>query len=165
MTRIFVWWIVATMYLLSIQQMTAQRLALKNSSLSASSTVFDNTSTKLSTQQVIGQSSPISVTGNARLRIFQGFLQPLRRKSARATPFDFKVYPNPSKGFVYLNFQSNISDKIEIKVLNLAGEMLISTSTDDQEPLLELTSLSSGIYMISVLTDKGLSSVHKIILE
>jgi len=133
--------------------------------LSASSTVFDNSSTKIATRHVVGQSSLVGLAGNSRLQVFQGFLQPLSNRLVDGLQFDFSIYPNPSRGLVYLNFPNKISGRIEIQARNLEGKVLVSTSVSEHESVLELASLASGVYFVKALQDNGKSSVHKIILE
>jgi hypothetical protein len=69
--------------------------------------------------------------------------------------FEFSVYPNPSNGLI--NIQSEIAID-EIKIYSLQG-ILIENSSE-----IDISHLSSGIYFIEVLYEKG-KSVQKFIRE
>ena len=60
------------------------------------------------------------------------------------------IYPNPSNGLFNLNL-SNISDsKLKLEVYNLMGEKVWQSSFNTENSTINLTSLSKGIYYLSV---------------
>ena len=63
----------------------AQRLMLRNSSLSASSRVIDNSNSFLALQQVVAQTSLVGIAGNSKIQLSQGFLQPFTYAISRGS--------------------------------------------------------------------------------
>jgi endonuclease I len=58
-----------------------------------------------------------------------------------------KIYPNPSKGSVYIESESS-QGKISYKVITLAGSMVLSGSTEGKS--INISTLHSGIYQCSI---------------
>lgn len=66
----------------------------------------------------------------------------------------FSVYPNPTNGF--LNIKSNNNQHKTIELLDAFGKLVLSQSTEDKLTTLDISALSSGIYMLRVGTNKGI---------
>lgn len=75
---------------------------------------------------------------------------------------NFMVYPNPSNGV--LNIQSNYMGYKSIKLYDTYGKTVLSTTTFEDVITLDISSFSSGIYMLKVTTSKGAES-RKIIRQ
>ncbi|MFI5203752.1 MAG: T9SS type A sorting domain-containing protein [Flavobacteriales bacterium] len=71
------------------------------------------------------------------------------------------VYPNPSSGIFTIQSEKEIG---QISVVNLAGEKVYQSQTDDSEFRVDLSDKPKGIYFINVVTDAG-SFSKKIILD
>jgi len=76
--------------------------------------------------------------------------------------FDYlNIYPNPSSTdqIVNIDFATNQNLNIEIKILNLNGDMVSQKNHNavfgSQSFQLETNNLSKGMYIISIRTDKG----------
>jgi hypothetical protein len=67
---------------------------------------------------------------------------------------EFKVYPNPSPGIVYIRPSEEIGQEVQIKVTDLTGKVLIQESIKffaaDIEYSIDLSSLKEGIYILSI---------------
>ena len=63
------------------------------------------------------------------------------------------VYPNPSKGAFTMNWKSNKVSQVE--VYNLAGQLIISKSTEGTEENLNLTQEPNGFYFALVKDQDG----------
>lgn len=78
-----------------------------------------------------------------------------------------KVYPTPSKGILTIELpqETNIKEKLNIKILNSTGQMILQKKAKYQKEIqLDLDNLASGIYILII---KG-ESIHlnrKIIVQ
>jgi hypothetical protein len=75
------------------------------------------------------------------------------------------VYPNPSKGVFNIDFKNQVKN---IKVVNVMGQVVYSETIDadfaETTKKIDLSSFSSGVYMIDVTNDKG-TSTYKVLLD
>jgi hypothetical protein len=61
-------------------------------------------------------------------------------------------YPNPTSAIIYFDFTDN---KIElIKIFDLTGKTIIEKAEIQQNETIDLSGFESGIYLISIQTDK-----------
>ena len=80
---------------------------------------------------------------------------------------NFMIYPNPNKGNFNISFVSNTENEILIELHDIRGRSIFNskfqnTGTINQN--IDLGSLQSGIYLVSVL-DGNSKEVQKIIIE
>ncbi|MEO6191205.1 MAG: T9SS type A sorting domain-containing protein, partial [Saprospiraceae bacterium] len=80
--------------------------------------------------------------------------------------FELKIYPNPTKGIFNLEF--NFDGKVNIKVINLIGEVVlnqeINLSESTKKVPLDLTNAGAGIYLIQV-SSKNVIVTKKVVVE
>ena len=73
------------------------------------------------------------------------------------------LYPNPSKDFINIDFESNLSN-VSIEILNSLGDVLILENLADvsSEYIIQIAvhSLPSGLYLLSVKSDHQLHRVN-----
>lgn len=76
------------------------------------------------------------------------------------TPLDEKpvitITPNPASGFIHIQSSFKLSNKTSIKIVDISGKALIEkeeNSTEGFDMVLNIYSLSQGIYFVYVLTD------------
>ena len=69
---------------------------------------------------------------------------------------DIKVYPNPSSAYIYVEGNEKIKS---LQLYNLAGQKLDETNKD----ILDISKLTSGLYLLKVQTKDNHISTHKII--
>lgn len=74
---------------------------------------------------------------------------------------DFKFYPNPVKDVLHLSYTQSISD---VAVYNLLGQKVISNSINANEAAIDMSSLSSGSYIVKITSEDQTKTV-KIIKE
>lgn len=68
--------------------------------------------------------------------------------------FDFnslKVYPNPTKDFVTIESTDALS---KIEVINISGQVLFTSKTDDKQFKLDLSSYKDGVYFVRIQSDE-----------
>jgi len=89
------------------------------------------------------------------------------RKSADVTIDDFTVFPNPSKGNVFVNLSNSLDVEHTISVFDIAGKKQINLSVSDVKNTifdLDLTHLSKGVYLVEVRNPFNVST-KKLMLE
>jgi subtilisin family serine protease len=81
---------------------------------------------------------------------------------------DYGVYPNPSKGFVELEFASNTNQKLQLEVMSLKGQIMytetLAVVAGSNKQSLDLSALSPEVYFIVLKSDAG-QLVYRIIIE
>jgi hypothetical protein len=66
--------------------------------------------------------------------------------------YDFMVYPNPSRDFINVESELNIS---KIAISAMSGKEIIVKSLDSKTALINISNLPSGLYLINISTEKG----------
>ena len=61
------------------------------------------------------------------------------------TPQTIKIYPNPANSELNLNIAS--TDKVEISISNMLGEVLIIANNQNR---IDISNLTTGIYIITI---------------
>lgn len=69
--------------------------------------------------------------------------------------FGTMIYPNPSSGKFYIR-TSESKQKQAVKLLNGLGEKVYEGFLETNETLIDLSDFNSGIYFISIVTEKGI---------
>jgi hypothetical protein len=78
---------------------------------------------------------------------------------------NFIAYPNPSRdGMCNIQFPANASGSYQVKVYSSKGTAQIITTIDTSSPVLDLSYLPKGIYMISFLQNSTQANA-KIVIE
>ena len=77
--------------------------------------------------------------------------------------YDFNLFPNPTKGFVYMTSNQTVS--VSVRVIDMIGRLVyeknnVNASSAD----FDLSSLNNGLYHIQLLSDKGIST-YKIVIQ
>jgi hypothetical protein len=78
---------------------------------------------------------------------------------------DFKIAPNPTSDYctVYFNSETN-TDLFQLSILDLSGRVLYSTSTVQKQMQLFTSNLTSGVYIVHVVSD-GLTYAQKLCIQ
>ncbi len=74
---------------------------------------------------------------------------------------DFTFYPNPAKDEISLSAKTTIEN---VAIYSLLGQKVLETSPNQNNPSVNLTSLSQGVYLMKVMID-GKSATYKIIKQ
>lgn len=78
---------------------------------------------------------------------------------------EFALYSNPASDYIYLT-SGNKSTRIkDVKIVDLTGKTIIHLTKMNQEPncKINLESISTGVYTIMIITDKGTNSQKLVI--
>lgn len=80
---------------------------------------------------------------------------------------DLSIYPTPSNGKVYINFDDIIYETLTVDIYNTSGVLLMSNELNNAKGVeeLNLTSLSKGMYLIQLSSDGINIGKSKILIE
>ena len=73
--------------------------------------------------------------------------------------------PNPSKGLVNINFENWDDVELNLSVYDVLGKFILNTKLNTKNTQLNLSDLSSGVYIISINNDCGGTNSFKLILN
>jgi PKD repeat protein len=65
---------------------------------------------------------------------------------------DLKIYPNPALGIINVDIDKEIG-KCQIEVLDLQGRIMISQQADKMKSVIDVSSLTEGVYQIVIQND------------
>jgi len=78
----------------------------------------------------------------------------------------FVVYPNPTKGYVNVEFKTDVKS---IKVIDVLGKEIfneeIIEATTDTTKKIDLSNFTNGVYIVMVSDSNGKSSTQRIVLD
>jgi len=72
----------------------------------------------------------------------------------------FNLYPNPSKGKVYISFADNPNANNLVTVYDISGKPLLKQELDSITATLDLSHLPNGIYLVEVLNVNDARNTH-----
>lgn len=75
-----------------------------------------------------------------------------------------RIYPNPSKDFIHIDFENLNNNTTEVQVLNSLDQVLITETVIESNTMININSISSGIYFVKVI-QQGNQQVLKLIKE
>lgn len=80
------------------------------------------------------------------------------------------IYPNPAKDYFSVDFNSTISENLEIKIKNVLGQILLEkkieiVANSKQSEIFSISNFEKGIYFVEVESQNGFKSTRKIIRE
>lgn len=82
---------------------------------------------------------------------------------------EFKVYPNPSTGTVYIEFTQNPAEEIQVEVFNTLGQRIIERTYDAQSIQdrirIEVDNTVSGTYMMKISSAGQYTTKRVVILK
>lgn len=81
---------------------------------------------------------------------------------------NIKIYPNPTSSDIYVEFDKDFFDnngKITIKVNDITGKQLMVKSVNHQWESLDISKLSTGIYVLTIENNGIIIGKQKIIKE
>lgn len=76
--------------------------------------------------------------------------------------FDFEVFPNPAKN--YLTVRLPFQKTVQMQVLDLVGKVLIDKKIEGENTF-STENLTSGMYLLRIISPNNFSSVKKFIIE
>jgi hypothetical protein len=87
---------------------------------------------------------------------------PVGLKEKSGITLEIKVFPNPAKDFINI---TNAKVGSNLKLTNLAGQVLLNRKVDTLETKLSVEVLPGGIYFLTVEEDSVIYYRNKIVLE
>ena len=90
-------------------------------------------------------------------------------KNDKISALDFKIYPNPTSAITTFRFQLESSEIINIKILNLNGQVVINKDMGnlpkgENQIQLNLYNLENGIYNCQITSDKTVKVAAKLLI-
>ena len=72
-----------------------------------------------------------------------------------------KLYPNPAQDML------NVTVKVaaDLQVINIAGQVVLSTSVDAQNTTIDISNLNRGMYFVKITDKNGNAASQKLIIE
>jgi hypothetical protein len=90
------------------------------------------------------------------------------RLEGGSTINNFDVYPNPSKDIFNISFVSEKVQNLEVKVLNMLGEVIYTEGLEqfvgEYTKQINLSSYTKGVYFLEIMTNNGVVN-KKIVLQ
>lgn len=77
---------------------------------------------------------------------------------------DFKIYPNPTSGFVYIELQNQSEEEKNIELIDILGNCMLSLTTRSNVINFDSSSLSKGLYFIRIKIGNEIKN-SKLILQ
>lgn len=71
-----------------------------------------------------------------------------------------RVFPNPAQTFIFIKSETDI---IDLKVQNLAGQVMFESNPRGNDFPIDLSSLNQGYYLIRLRDEKGREFIQKLI--
>lgn len=75
----------------------------------------------------------------------------------------FRIYPNPTSDFVYLDFDKNTSARIEIT--NTNGQLILTRNIQNNTEKIDIRHLPNGHYIVSLVSDNKLASKSLVVVK
>ncbi len=98
----------------------------------------------------------------------QGFEQPNHKADVSIDEenyIDITVYPNPFTGYIELEIQNFQPETLELKIYDISGKLIFSKRLQDSHEIIELRSLSGGVYMFYVTENQAIKYFTGIIKQ
>lgn len=73
------------------------------------------------------------------------------------------AYPNPTSGLLHVSCSSSAMSQLEIH--DALGSLLLSVSGENQRAVLDLKSLATGVYFLTILSTDGTQSTARIVKQ
>ena len=82
-----------------------------------------------------------------------------------AAAIETKMYPNPTRGIVFLEVSGNIGNQVEVAVVDIAGREVSRENHYDFDKIqLDLSNQLSGLYFVKMKVD-GESIIKKLVVK
>lgn len=109
----------------------------------------------------IGKNLPATLTTSIYLDNFKLTLTPATGLNQVNTNFNVQIYPNSTKDFAQINCSDGID---EISLYSVSGSLLNKIQVGATSHRLDISTLSNGIYFVSVKNNKGVvnTKINKI---
>lgn len=96
----------------------------------------------------------ISNGGTTDLFIAKSDIPPVSGINAVRDELIFSAFPNPAEDQITIS----LLQKATIEILSIEGQMIKTIQCNDNQTIIDLSTFSRGIYIIKIITDKGVSA-------
>jgi hypothetical protein len=79
--------------------------------------------------------------------------------------FDFQIFPNPVRNKVRVSFRKASEESFSIKIFNLSGKELVHKTALHDQSNIDVSQLTSGMYILQVEFENGHRSARKFVKE
>lgn len=77
----------------------------------------------------------------------------------------FKIFPNPTKDYCNIKFESKPKGNISICITDLTGKQINCSNQKSKEILhLDISQLKAGIYFVKIQNEYGFNEIEKLII-
>jgi hypothetical protein len=85
---------------------------------------------------------------------------------SREYDLEFRVYPNPAKDIITIEFGLNLQEPLSVRLLNMQGNLIKETTVKSGKKLnLNISGLPEGIYLIQCLSSLSIQTKKIIVLR
>jgi hypothetical protein len=120
-------------------------------------------------------SGQIYVATNGRgVWLTSNFFTPLaisvKENTLTKTENNLSIYPNPTNGEAFVSFNSNDGETATINIMDITGKVVLTQYlgklyNGQVSAVVDVSSLTNGIYMVSVNSTSGVKRVSKLIVS
>ncbi len=105
--------------------------------------------------QFLNMSIPVSYPNTINFFLALVNIDPVSKCETFQLNNDINIYPNPTDGILKIN-SSNSLDIINLNIINMNGEIVVSKNKIEYPILIDLSFLPDGIYILKTFTNNGL---------
>jgi len=73
-----------------------------------------------------------------------------------------KLYPNPSSNYIRIN---DLQSQCRFAIIDLTGKTVFKGDVSTENPLVDISDLSNGTYLLQVVTNRGVITTQQIIKQ
>ena len=73
-----------------------------------------------------------------------------------------KLYPNPSSNYIRIN---DLQSQCRFAIIDLTGKIVFKGDVSTENPLVDISELSNGTYLLQVVTNRGVITTQQIIKQ
>lgn len=77
---------------------------------------------------------------------------------------DVSIYPNPTSDFINIKVPSSVEEVVEVRLLDVAGNLISAQNIGAGVNSVDVSGLSSGVYLVKMTSDHGLFT-RRIVVE
>ncbi|MDG4655111.1 M28 family peptidase [Chryseobacterium arthrosphaerae] len=81
--------------------------------------------------------------------------------SVKNSPDAIRIYPNPAKDAIHIEFPQNVKPSFKAEISDMTGNIVMNVENQEK---INTSGLTNGVYMVTVKTDQGNTS-RKLIIE
>ena len=107
----------------------------------------------------MGQSAPSAAISQANMPMENIEITPFDNAAEQSLTQQVKIYPNPATTAVTVDFTGYEGQKT-ISILDIAGKLISSINTSDNQQIIDVSNLAQGVYIVNV-SNADRQSIHR----